>query len=92
MPKSVGINMRLAAALKRKPAHCLRVTCASSLFNASVASKLIYNRTGQSITMSGEVEKVSGKVYKDTMPVCFVDFKWPQLPRVSCSSVAEHLD
>ena len=40
-PKSVGINainrlflgMRLAAGIKRKPAYCLRVTCASSLFN-----------------------------------------------------------
>ena len=66
--------MRLAAGIKRKPVHCWRVTCASSLFNASVASKLICNKTGHSITMSGEVEKVSGKVDMDTMPVCFGDF------------------
>ena len=66
--------MRLAAGIKRKPAYCLGVACASSLFNSSVASKLICNRTGHSITMSEEVEKVSVKVDMDTMPVCFGDF------------------
>ena len=60
--------MRLAAGIKRRPELCLRVTCASSLFNASVASKLICNGTGHSITMSGEIEKVSVKVNMDTMP------------------------
>ena len=43
VPKSVGINtlnrllfaMYQAAGIKRKTAYCLRVTCASSLFNAS---------------------------------------------------------
>ena len=30
-----------AAGVRRKTAHCLRVTCASSLFNANVDSKLI---------------------------------------------------
>ena len=35
-----------AAGLKRKTSHCLRVTCASSLFNASVEEKLIRERTG----------------------------------------------
>ena len=55
-----------AAGIKRKTAHCFRVTCASSLFNASDASKLIFDRTVYSITVSDrEVEKVSRKV------VCF---------------------
>ena len=48
-PKFVGINtlnrlllhMRQAAGIKRKTVHCFRATCASSLFNSSVASKLI---------------------------------------------------
>ena len=77
VPKSVGINtlncllldMCQAAGIKRKTAHCLRLTCASSLFNASVASKLICDNTGHSITVSGEVEKVSWKVDMYTMPV-----------------------
>ena len=50
----VGINtlnsilpdMCAAVGLKRKTAYCLRVTCASSLFNANVDSKLIRERTG----------------------------------------------
>ena len=35
-----------AAGVKRKTAHCLSVTCASSLFNAGVEEKLIRERTG----------------------------------------------
>ena len=35
-----------AAGVKRKTAHCLRITCASSLFNAGVEEKLIRERTG----------------------------------------------
>ena len=35
-----------AAGLKRKTSHCLRVTCASPLFNAGVEEKLIRERTG----------------------------------------------
>ena len=34
------------AGVKRKTAHCLRVTCASSLSNAGVEEKLIRERTG----------------------------------------------
>ena len=60
--------------VKRKTADCLRVTCASSLFNASVTSKLTCDRTGHRITVSGEVEKVSRKVDMHTMPVCLDDF------------------
>ena len=51
--RAVGINtlnrllldMCQAARIKRKKAHCFRVTCALSLFNASVARKLIFYRT-----------------------------------------------
>ena len=39
-------EMCKAAGLKRKTSHCLRVTCASSLFNAGVEEKLIRERTG----------------------------------------------
>ena len=39
-------EMCKAAGLKRKTSHCLRVTCASSLFNAGVGEKLIRERTG----------------------------------------------
>ena len=35
-----------AAGVKRKTAHCLHVTCASSLFNAGVEERLILERTG----------------------------------------------
>ena len=35
-----------AGGVKRKTAHCLRVTCALSLFNAGVEEKLIRERTG----------------------------------------------
>ena len=50
----VGINtpnrflpdMCEAAGIKRKTAHCLRVTCASSLFNAGAGRKIIRDRTG----------------------------------------------
>ena len=87
VPKSVGIlnilnytlnrlllDMCQAAGIKRNTAHRFRVTCASSLFNASVASKLIFNRTVNSITLSAEVEKVSRKVDMYTTPVCFGNF------------------
>jgi hypothetical protein len=35
-----------AVGVARKTAHCLRVTCASSLFNAGIDTKLIRDRTG----------------------------------------------
>ena len=38
-------NSILDDGVKRKTAHCLRVTCASSLFNAGVEEKLIRERT-----------------------------------------------
>ena len=47
----VGINtlnkdLCEAAGVKRKTEYCLRVTCASSLFNAGVEEKLLRERTG----------------------------------------------
>ena len=114
-------DMCEAAGRKRKTAHCLRVTCASSLFNAGVDRKLIQDRSGhrsdalmkyekpsekvqtkvsailgpklESSTVSAtisvdssresvsrKVEKVSQNVDKDTMPVCFGDFKKCTVP------------
>ena len=47
----VGINtlnkdLCEAAGVKRKTEYCLRVTCASFLFNAGVEEKLLRERTG----------------------------------------------
>ena len=39
-------NMRLVAGIRKKTAHCLRVTCATSLSNAGVDKKLIHERMG----------------------------------------------
>ena len=51
-----------AAGIKRKTAHCLRVTCASSLFNAGVDSKLIRDRTGHRSDALMKYEKANEKV------------------------------
>jgi len=51
MCKTVGV--------KRKTAHCLRVTCASSLFNAGVEEKLIRQRTGHRSNSLFNYEKPS---------------------------------
>ena len=48
-----------AAGVKRKTAHCLRVTCASSLFNAGVEEKLIRERTGHRSNVLLKYEKPS---------------------------------
>ena len=45
---SILPNLCKAAGIKRKTAHCLRVTCVSKLFNSGVEEKLI----GESIKMS----------------------------------------
>ena len=66
----VGINtlneilpdMCKAAGLSRKTAHCLRVTCASTLFNAGVESKLIRDRTGHRSDALLKYEKAEEKV------------------------------
>ena len=51
-----------AAGRKRKTAHCLRVTCASSLFNAGVDRKLIQDRSGHRSDALMKYEKASEKV------------------------------
>ena len=48
-----------AARVKRKTAHCLRVTCASSLFNAGVEEKLKRERTGHRSNALLKYEKPS---------------------------------
>ena len=48
-----------AAGVKRKTAHCLRVTYASSLFNAGVEEKLIRERTGHRSNALLKYEKPS---------------------------------
>ena len=40
------LDMCKATGVRRKTAHCLCVTCASSLFHANVDSKSIRERTG----------------------------------------------
>ena len=52
-------EMCKAAGLKRKTSHCLRVTCASSLFNAGVEEKLIRERTGHRSDSLFKYEKPS---------------------------------
>ena len=63
----VGINklngilpsMCKEAGFKAKSSHCLRVTCASALFNAGVEEKLIRDRTGHRSNALFKYEKVS---------------------------------
>ena len=47
------------AGVKRKTAHCLRVTCVSSLFYAGVEQKLIRERTGHRSNALLKYEKPS---------------------------------
>ena len=61
-------DMCKAAGLRRKTAHCLRVTCASSLFNARVDSKLIRNRTGHRSDALLKYEKAEEKVISHVSP------------------------
>ena len=63
----VGINklngilpsMCKEAGFKAKSSHCLRVTCASALFNAGVEEKLIRDPTGHRSNALFKYEKVS---------------------------------
>jgi len=48
-----------AAGVKRNTAHCLRVTCASSLFDAGVEEKLIREQTGHRSNALLKYEKPS---------------------------------
>ena len=49
---SILPNLCKAAGIKRKTAHCLRVTCVSNLFNSGVEEKLIRERTGHRSNVS----------------------------------------
>ena len=63
----VGVNtlikilpdMCSAAGVKRKTAHCLRVTCATKLFNSGIDEKLIRDRTGHRSNALFQYEKPS---------------------------------
>ena len=76
-PRTVGINtlyhllpdMCQVAKIKRKTAHCLRVTCASSLFNAGVDSKLIRDRTGHRSDALMKYEKANEKVQSNVSAI-----------------------
>ena len=52
-------NLCKAAGIKRKNAHCLRVTCVSKLFNSGVEKKLIRERTGRSSNVLFAYKKTS---------------------------------
>ena len=54
-------NLCKAAGIKRKTAHCLRVTCVSKLFNSGVEEKLIRERTGHRSNALFAYEKTSEK-------------------------------
>ena len=51
-----------AAGIKHKTAHCLRVTCASSLFNNGVDRKLIRDRTAHRSDVLMKYENANEKV------------------------------
>jgi integrase len=48
-----------SAGIKVKTAHCLRVTCATALFQHGVDEKLIQDRTGHSSNALFKYEKAS---------------------------------
>ena len=52
-------NMCSVAGIRKKTAHCLRVTCATSLFNAGVDEKLIRERTGHRSNALFQYEKAN---------------------------------
>lgn len=47
------------AGISKKTAHCLRVTCATKLFNAGVDEKLIRERTGHRSNALFQYEKAN---------------------------------
>ena len=65
-----------AAGRKRKTAHCLRVTCASSLFNAGVDRKLIHDRSGHRSDALMKYEKANEKVQTNTISVDSLQNYW----------------
>ena len=63
---SILPNLCKAAGIKRKTAHCLRVTCVSKLFNSGVEEKLIRERTGHRSNALFAYEKTSEKKVSKT--------------------------
>ena len=63
-----------AAGVKRKTAHCLRVTYASSLFNAGVKEKLMREQTGHRSNALLKYEKPSEK-NKGKVSFCWVQIQ-----------------
>ena len=63
------LQMCKAAGIKRKTSHCLRVTFASSLFNAGVEEKLIRDRTGHCSNALYKYEKASEEKVKEVSAV-----------------------
>ena len=58
---SILPNLCKAGGIKRKTAHCLRVTCVPKLFNSGVEEKLIGERTGHRSNALFAYEKTSEK-------------------------------
>ena len=56
---SILPNLCESVGIKKKTAHCLRVTCVSKLFNSGVEEKLIRERTGHSSNALFAYEKTS---------------------------------
>ena len=52
-------SMCKKAGFKPKSSHCLRVMCASALFNAGIEEKLIRDRTGHRLNALFKYEKAS---------------------------------
>ena len=71
-----------AAGVKWQTAHCLRVTCASSLFNAGVEEKVIRERTGHRSIALLKYEKPSeeNKGYLRYL-ICWVQMQCLLLPK-----------
>ena len=77
-------QMCKAAGIKRKTSHCLRVTCASSLFNAGVEEKFIRDRTGHHSNALFKCEKASEEKVKEVSAVL-----GPNIAEVQVSSEKE---
>lgn len=90
----VGINtlnsilpdMCKAAGVSRKTAHCLRVTCASTLFNEGVDSKLIRDRTGHRSDALAKYQKPNEKTVNKVSAILA-----PKCSTATCTNVKEDL-
>ena len=77
-----------AAGRKRKTAHCLRVTCASSLFNAGVDRKLIHDRSGHRSDALMKYEKANEKVQTKVSAILGLSWNHQQYVRQLVSILA----